>query len=168
LGQFSRNKLYVRLNMPLPFSIRAIAVIGAVVAIAFFSVASCGKRQTLRVASTDGSCTFHCVQKERIIKTGKYGGWLFSDSEPDWVAVDALMEIDGVVYKLPSRLVSKIAKPNSIRNLAVERSSEQTTVSFHGGEGAGGMWLALRFVGGKLEHAEADTVASDRPWVVYP
>ena len=143
-------------------------MIGGVAAIACFAAVSAGKRQTVRVGSVDGSCSFHCVEKERIFKTGKYGGWMFSDTEPDWVAASAHVEIDGVVYKLPSRLVRQMAEPHSIRMLAVERSPRQTIVSLLGGEGAGGMWLVLRFVEGKLERAEAETAASDKPWVVYP
>jgi hypothetical protein len=154
--------------MYLSYSVRTTVVIVVVAAVAWFAVVSSGKRQIVRVVSADGSCVFHCVQKERIIKTGKYGGWIFSDSEPDWVASSAHLEIDGILYRLPFRLVRKMANPHSIRMLTVDRSSQGMTVSFSGGDGAGSMRLALKFVGGKLVRAEADTVASYTPTPVYP
>lgn len=130
---------------------------------------SCEKKHPLRADSADGRCIFHCTQKERSFKTGKYGGWIFADSEPDWVAGSAHVEIDGTTYKLPSRLVSKIANPQSIAFHKVERvSAKQIDIFLHGGDGAGGMLLELNFDGSNLVKAQAHTVASNDPWVVYP
>ena len=125
------------------------------------------ERRPLAVSSHDGSCKLEGVAKKRWFKTGDYGGWIFSDTEPEWVTARASIEIEGHSYRLPWKLVRHMADPGDLQ-IARLNAGTSFDVLVSGGDGAGYSGLYLKFSADGLWKAEVESVASSTPWKVYP
>lgn len=124
-------------------------------------------REAFVISSGDGSCKLEGVVKKRWFKTGDYGGWIFSDTEPEWVAARAAIEIEGHRYRLPPKLVRRMADPRGVE-IARMAVGSGFDVLVTGGQGTGHSRLSLKFSADGLWKAEVEGVASASPWMVYP
>lgn len=132
------------------------------------SVSGCGKRNTF-VITDGGSWEMHGTEKERVPKTGKYGGWLFCDSEPDWQATHLHFTDGSQRFDVPAMIVRKIAHPSELGFSVSRTTPSNFTISLSGGDGgAGGMTVRIYYRNGIVRRAEADTVASFDPISIYP
>ncbi|MBX3740095.1 MAG: hypothetical protein KF712_03820 [Akkermansiaceae bacterium] len=130
-------------------------------------LAGCGKRNAF-VVSDGGSWEMHGKEKERFPKTGKYGGWLFNDSEPDWQATHLHFTDGSQRYDVPAMIVRKIAHPSKL-DFSVSRNSPSSfTISLSGGNASGFHIVRLYYRNGTVRRAEADSVDSLKPIAIYP
>ncbi len=95
-------------------------------------------------------------------------GYVFSGFDPDTVASDVTIAAGTETLQLPEKISRRIADPSSMRPMGHTISAGSGDVVIRGGDGGGAMTLTLSFRSGSLIRAEADTVASDTPWVVWP
>ncbi|WAC18123.1 hypothetical protein OVA24_12840 [Luteolibacter sp. SL250] len=131
------------------------------------SVSACGKRNAF-VTTNGGSWEMHGTEKERIPKTGRYGGWLFTDSEPDWQATHLHFTDGSQRFDVPAMIIRNIAHPSELDFSVSGNTPSNFTISLSGGDAAGFHIVRLYYRNGTVRRAEADTAASFKPISIYP
>ena len=131
-------------------------------------LASCNKRSHFSVSSPDGSVRIDGETAKPIAIPGRTYLYVFSDSLPDSVAREMLIEVDGNRLKVPAGLARKIANPNKMNPVSHSVRTGSGRIQIRGGDGAGAMSLTLEYAEGDLLRASADTCGSYTPWEVWP
>ncbi len=136
--------------------------------LAIGALTSCRRGSSFSVSSTTGSLRIDGQSvKPRPDILGSFD-YVFTDSDPEMVASDVTITAGSEVLRLPEKMSRKISAPSLMRPLSHTISSGSGDVVIRGGDGAGAMTVTFTFSSGRLARAEADTVASDIPKVVWP
>ena len=136
--------------------------------IAVMALTSCRRGSSFSVSSTSGSLKIDGQAVKPLPDIGRSFDYVFTDSDPETVASDVTITAGSDLLRLPEKMSRKIAAPSLMRPIAHTISSGSGDVVIRGGDGAGAMTVTLTFSSGTLARAEADTVASDAPKVVWP
>lgn len=136
--------------------------------LAVVAMTSCQRGSKFSVSSPSGSLRIDGLAVEPLPDIGRSFDYVFTDSDPETVASDVTIYAGSERLELPEKMSKKIAAPNSMRPISHTISSGSGDVVIRGGDGAGAMTVTLSFSRGKLTRAEADTVASYFPKVVWP
>ena len=129
---------------------------------------SCQRVSSFSVSSANGSLRIDGRSVQPLPDIGGSFDYVFTDSDPETVASDVTISAGSEVLRLPEKMSRKIAAPSLMRPISHTISSGSGDVVIRGGDGAGSMTVTLSFSRGNLARAEADTVASDIPKVVWP
>lgn len=136
--------------------------------LAVITLTSCRRGSSFSVSSKDGSLK---IEGRAVKPLPDFGGsfpYVFTDSDPETVASDVTITAGSELLRLPEKMSRKIAAPGLMRPISHTISSGSGDVVIRGGDGAGAMNVTLSFRRGTLARAEADTVASNIPKVVWP